>query len=133
MRLGVRIVRVVGIDRRCHIDWYMNGLWWLGRTHQIAALGFHLCPLVRFEGALGDIAQAGIGVAVAAWLIHRGRLFLTLELPLGCDIGTLGVFALFDVIAHAFDIALGLLAVRLGYCLVGAYGQCAAATGAGRV
>lgn len=131
MRLGVRIVRVVRIDWRCHIDRHMNGLRWLGWANQIAALGFHLCPLVRFEGALGDIAQAGIGVAVAARRIHRGRLFLALELSLGCDVGPLRVFTLLHVIAHAFDIALGLLAVRLRHGLIRANGQRPAAAGAG--
>lgn len=121
----------MGIDRWRPVDRHIDGLRRIGRTDQIAALGFHLRPLGGFECALSDLAQAGIWVAVAAWGSGRAGLFLALRLPLGSNLCTLGVFTLLDKIAHAFDVALCLLTIGLGYGFIGSYGQCAAATRAG--
>lgn len=121
----------MGIDRWRPVDGHIDSLWRIGRTDQIAALGFHLRPLGGFECALRDLAQAGIRVTVAARGRGRSGLFLVLRLPLGSNVCTLGVFTLLDKTAHAFDVALGLLAIGLGDGFIGSYGQCAAATRAG--
>ena len=103
------------------------------RSGQAAALGFQLGPLGGLQGLLGEVAQAGVRVAIAPGWRAAGRLALALRLPLGGCFCALGAFPLVDVIAHALDIALGLLAIRFGNGFLGAHRQGAAPARAGRI
>lgn len=111
----------------------IDGLWCLGRSDQAAAFGFQLCSLGGLQGLQAQVAQAAIGIAVGASLGGHAGLLLTLGLTFCGNIGALGVLALFNVTAHSFDIALGLLPTGLGDRVVRAHAQRAAAAGARRI
>ena len=112
---------------RHDIDWLL----WGRRPDQAAAFGFQLRTLRGFQGLLGQVAQAGVGVAVAQGRWAAGCLTLALRLPFGGCFGALGAFPLIDVIAHALDSALGLLAIGFGNSFLGAHRHGTAAARAG--
>lgn len=114
---------------RHDINWLLRGR----RPDQAAAFGFHLRPLRGFQGLLGEVAQAGVGVAVAQGRWAAGCLTLALRLPFGGCFGALGAFPPVDKITHARHVALGLLAIGFGNGFLGTYRQGTAATRAGRI
>ncbi len=112
---------------RHDIDWLL----WGRRPDQAAAFGFQLRSLRCFQGLLGQVAQAGVGVAVAQGRWASGCLTLALRLPFGGCFGALGAFPPVDKITHALDIPLGLLAIGFGNSFLGAHRHGAAASRAG--
>ena len=89
----------------------IDRLLWGRRPDQAAAFGFQLRSLRCFQGLLGQVAQAGVGVAVAQGRWASGCLTLALRLPFGGCFGALGAFPPVDKITHALHVALGLLAI----------------------
>jgi len=112
---------------RHDIDWLL----WGRRPDQAAAFGFQLRSLRCFQGLLGQVAQAGVGVAVAQGRWASGCLTLALRLPFGGCFGALGAFPPVDKITHALHVALGLLAIGFGNSFLGAHRHGAAASRAG--
>lgn len=126
---GGRVVWVGYAVTRYDIDRLLGGRW----LDQATAFGFQLCPLGGFQRLLGQVAQAGIRVAVTPARRVGSRLALGLGLSLGGGFGALGAFPLVDVVAHPLYIALGLLAGGFRYGFVGAHCDRAATARAGRV
>jgi hypothetical protein len=83
-----RVVVLGDAVARHDIDWLL----WGRRPDQAAAFGFQLRTLRGFQGLLGEVAQAGVGVAVAQGRWAAGCLTLALRLPFGGCFGALGAF-----------------------------------------